>query len=181
MNDHIVSLLIGISSGIVTSIFLLLFAEFVKRVVVPWYRSIIYRGVDISGQWNHIMELTQNTQLLHMSLKQKANVVIGDIVIVKKYPDGKDIVETMRLKGSISDRILSAEISFSDLQRFGHANLLMEVVADGRTMIGVTSWYDSGLAKILSQDTLCQRVMQKETFDVKGKNESGDEHARNES
>ncbi len=59
----------GVISGIIVALLILGATEVVKKIVLPWYRSVTYRGVDLSGEWRSIgrdMELTlQLEQVAH--------------------------------------------------------------------------------------------------------------------
>ena len=41
----------GVVSGLISGYAIFLLAALFKRVVLPWYRSVIYKGLNISGTW----------------------------------------------------------------------------------------------------------------------------------
>jgi len=51
MEFTLLSVYLGIVSGILTSAILFLFGKIFTQIVLPWYRGQIYRGIDISGEW----------------------------------------------------------------------------------------------------------------------------------
>ena len=95
------SLVIGIISGILTSILLLLAANFINKILIPWYQTLIYRGVNISGTWIARFETVNNRFIENrFHLNQKGimlmvprtilNVIVRGIFIVLllfAYPD----------------------------------------------------------------------------------------------
>jgi hypothetical protein len=49
------SIFVGVINGILTSALLFIVVQIIRKIVIPWYQSLIYRGTDINGDWitNH--------------------------------------------------------------------------------------------------------------------------------
>ena len=154
------SLVVGIVSGIFTTVLLYLITETFKKIVIPWYRQIIYKGVDISGEWVNELKLESGIkQTISASIIQKANNISGDVTMVK-MKDGEQYgnIETFNLTGDICDRFLYAKVLPVDTKRVGIASLLLEIVGDGTKMKGATAWYDGGAAIIVGKPTEWNRA-----------------------
>jgi hypothetical protein len=45
------SIVLGVISGVFASGIVYLAVLFFNKVVIPWYREVIYSSIDISGTW----------------------------------------------------------------------------------------------------------------------------------
>ena len=153
------SLVIGVVSGILTSALIYLLILIFTRIVLPWYRQLMYRGIEVQGEWTSSMHLRPELiQEWSMELKQKADSVSGDLS-QSKCQDGQIIkTETLRLTGSLKDRFLSGSIHPVEKSRLGICMILLEIVGDGSEMQGCVGWYDIGTKSIMSDDIELKRV-----------------------
>jgi hypothetical protein len=156
---NIESLVVGIVSGILTSALIYLFVLIFTRIVLPWYRQLLYRGIEIQGEWTSSTDLGSGLiEEGSIELRQKADSVSGDLSLTK-CQDGKIIkTETMRLTGRLKDRFLFASISPVKKSRLGIGTTLLEIVGDGSEMRGCESWYDIGTKSIMSGNIEWKRV-----------------------
>jgi len=130
-----------------------------NRIIVPWYRQLIYRGVDISGKWEERLDFGNGyAQTVTAELIQKANGITGSATIVKTRQGLITKTEIFSLKGTIRDRLFNATLTPVDNTRVAIASSLLEVVGDGARMSGCSSWYDSSSANILTQLSEWSRV-----------------------
>ncbi len=149
--NNIESLVVGVVSGIITAAILHLLFLLFNRIVLPWYRQLVYHGVHIAGKWEEHLDFGNgNAQVSTAELVQKANSVTGNITIVKTTNGQITKTEIMSLKGTIKDRLFNTSLTPVDRQRIGIITILLEVVGDGGKMRGCSSWYDAGAAKITS-------------------------------
>ena len=134
---------------------LLLFNE----IVLPWYRQIIYRGVDIEGKWEEKSSYGNgNTQVKTIEIKQLAHDVSGSATMVKSKNEQIVRTEIMYIKGTIKDRLFNGTLIPADKKRLGSSVWLLEVIGDGSRMRGATSWYDCNAAAIVSKNTEWKRI-----------------------
>ena len=153
------SIVTGVVSGILTTVLLFLLSRLLENIVFPWYRSLVYRGVDISGHWSNEITFGNGvTQTAVAEIEQKAHFVHGTVAVTKTKDGQHYDTKSLRLSGQIKDRLLSCHIQPSSNSEIAAANLLLEVVGNGATMKGATAWYDSNAATIRCQDSLWQRV-----------------------
>ena len=140
------SIIIGVISGITTSTLVYIIVLVFNRIVIPWYQDLIYKGVDISGEWKSEIDYGilgppfGAKGLFVLKLNQKAHSVKGSATgIVKR--DGQETVTTYNVEGEIGDRILHLTLKCSDKQRLGIYTELLEVSGHGNVMQGWTNWY----------------------------------------
>jgi hypothetical protein len=157
--NNIESLVVGVVSGIVTAVILYLLLILFNRIVLPWYRQLVYQGVDIAGKWEEHLDFGNGkTQVITAELTQKANSITGNVTIVKAANGQITRTEIMFIKGTIKDRLFSATLIPVDKKRVGMITTLLEVVGDGGRMSGWASWYDVGMARITGQESEWIRI-----------------------
>ncbi|MEZ8252098.1 hypothetical protein AB6C79_05210 [Vibrio splendidus] len=54
MENHLLSVVIGIISSLLATGVFIGMSEFFRRVVLPWYIDKVYRGVRVDGSWSLI-------------------------------------------------------------------------------------------------------------------------------
>jgi hypothetical protein len=139
-------MVLGIVSGIVTGMLIYSFSILWKRILVPWYEERVYRGLDISGEWNvkhpHPDEADmQWAQAGVLTLRQTAHRLTGTMTLTPKDTNSNE-TRTFLFSGEISDRFIWAWMSHSERSRLGYAVALLEVVGDGRSLKGRQVHYD---------------------------------------
>lgn len=152
--DAMSSLIIGVIAGILTSALLFILVQLFNKVVLPWYRDIVYKGINIEGMWQEVINFEGGViQTYNVVLEQKADKIKGKIVQVKSKEGQVLSSENMIIDGRLKDRFLCAKIEFVNKARLGIASILLEVVGDGSSMKGSRAWYDIGLKEISSLST----------------------------
>lgn len=147
--NNLQSVVVGVISGIITAAVLHFMVLLFNRIVLPWYRQLVYRGVDISGKWEEHLDFGNgNTQIATAELTQRANAITGSVTVVKTSNGLITKTEILSIKGTIKDRLFNANLTPLDKTRVGIASSLLEVIGDGARMRGCSSWYDSGAAEI---------------------------------
>jgi len=137
MGSNYPSLVTGIVSGILTSAILFLILQLFNKVIVPWYQSVIYRGVDISGDW--FMSIEGSKPDCTCEIEQRAHKIKGKINFTKDHETGDNATDTISiysLEGEISNRFVNFSLKHTNKKRLGIGSCLIEVVDSGRKMEG---------------------------------------------
>lgn len=142
MNNIGTEVVVGVVTGIVTSLLIFLFLEASKTIILPWYRQFIYKGINISGEW--YSTVAPFPQTIKLELDQKANHITGTATYVNEPENTGEIekIRTFRVEGNIEDRFVEMSLHHTDKSRIGVVSYLFEVVGDGREMQGASSHYD---------------------------------------
>jgi hypothetical protein len=157
--NNVESLVVGVISGIITATIIQMLIILTNQVLLPWYRQLVYRGVNIQGKWEYNLDFNNgNTQLLTLELSQKAHAITGSVTMVKSKNGEIVRTEIMKLTGSVKDRLFNGTIVPTDTKRIGISTILLEIVGDGSKMSGCTMWYDSTAAGIHSMTTILIRL-----------------------
>jgi len=153
------SIIFGIVSGILASAILFLMTEFFRNIAIPWYRRIIYNGIDISGKWfSKKTNPSGNVEDSTMIIKQQADMITCTINIAKKSSgDSHAEIKTYEISGTLRDRFLEISGRNSDSQSIGVHSELLEVFGDGKTMQGYNMWYSVTNKTIQSSDVIWKR------------------------
>ncbi|MBI5186886.1 MAG: hypothetical protein HZA01_14335 [Nitrospinae bacterium] len=157
--SNVESLVIGVISGIITAAVIHLLLVLFDKVLLPWYRQLVYRGVDVQGKWEESLDFGNgNTQITTIELLQKAHAITGSATIVKSTNGEITKTEIMSLKGAIKDRLFNGTIIPVDKKRVGVITALLEIIGDGSKMRGSVSWYDAAAARITANPTEWSRL-----------------------
>lgn len=153
------SIILGVVSGILTSVVLELLTGFVRKVLIPWYRQLIYKGIDISGDWySSKTNPSGNVQETVMSIKQRADKVTCSMTIAKKnQKTNQTEIKTFDFLGGIQDRFVSISGKNVDKQALGIHSELLEIVGDGKIMQGQSIWYSVTNKEIQAGEILWTR------------------------
>jgi len=153
------SIVVGVISGVIAAALVQLCLLVFDRILLPWYREIVYHGVIIQGKWEECLTFApERLQVTTYDLVQKANDVSGSVTCVKTDGGVVARTEVMTLKGSLRDRFFECAIFPVDRSRVAAASVLLEVVGDGSRMFGYTSWYDSNAAVVTSEPVTWTRI-----------------------
>ncbi len=136
------NVVLGVVSGVLTSAFLYLGALLVQRHLLPWYRDITYKGVDVSGVWQAELKNEDGLKArFEMQLRQRAHEVSGLTTIVQgKDLDKPAIINTLTLSGNVWEGFITLNLKSADRKRLSFATTLLEVTRGGATLQGKFLW-----------------------------------------
>ncbi len=151
------SIIIGVLSGILTSFIIYLAVIVLQKLVLPWYQSLIYKGADISGNWE-CLGATKG-QDAHFTINQKANAISGIATYVSREAKADyDKTRVFTIKGEIRDRFITFSIQHADRRRLGASVFLLQVVKDGTSLVGARCSYAIDISKIQATETTLVRT-----------------------
>lgn len=132
------SIFLGVISGVLTSFVIWVAFKIFSKMVLPWYQSIIYQGLKISGTW--IGLYTENTSLSTIDdpdyliyINQKGHFVEGSI-IRNKNPNGERSTKEFIFSGLFRDGNLVITYKPKDDARLGLGAYVMMLTDDGRKL-----------------------------------------------
>ncbi len=159
--DISLSIIVGVISGIVTSFFIWILIKVLENFAIPWYQSIVYRGIKIDGEWNGFYKDLLSEKLVskgktkphsRISLRQKGHKVVGE-QIINVQPRGTNDQKQMRLvNGLFRDNNLLISFDVKDKTRFGMGNYLMKLVEDGQKFEGKSTYVGSLSGGLFTED-----------------------------
>jgi hypothetical protein len=152
------SIILGIVSGLITSVLVYLIVLVFNKIVQPWFQDIIYSGVRIDGQW-YTQKTFRNGDTIQdelLELNQHAHKISGTRTLTKRYKANDSIeIKTFKIEGKIRDRYVLLSFDNIDKRKFGIESSLYEITSGGEDLIGSTIWTDVGTNSIThSNETL---------------------------
>lgn len=153
------SIILGVVSGILTSALIYLILLIGRKLIIPWYQALIYKGIDISGEWYADMEFENgNIQNLKINITQKAYKITALVTISKKIANSdKHEIKTYKHNGEIRERFVTLVGRNIDKQSIGVNSILMEVIGNGKEMKGHTLRYSVTNKEITSGESSWMR------------------------
>lgn len=136
------NIIIGILTGILTTALLYLISRMFIDWVLPWYRSVKYTGIDVSGVWETKQEFDSSKEYSLLNLSQKADKLTGlwTISITQNGSDENEI-KTFDVEGTIEDRFALLTSKNTDKRQIGIGTMLIEAVGNGFELNGCETWY----------------------------------------
>jgi len=154
------SIVLGVVSGLISGYALYILAALFRRIILPWYRNTIYKGLSISGTWQLQSDDYQRRDIT-FQINQKADALRGLSTHVLREGQNDRLSERVRtyaLDGTIHDRFVIITGRPIEASRIGAMTFLLEVLGDGTVMKGFGSGYSSSLMKIDSRPFAARRV-----------------------
>lgn len=158
--NFLASLGAGVVSGIITAILIFLSTAIFNKIVLPWYRDVVYKGVNLSGEWS---ESDDTSSKLSVHLKQVGHQLNGIAAItiepvenaIENAVDGTSAkrVSNLRFEGSTHDGYLVGHFKSTDRREVVFANVLLKVTHAGRRLRGVMTFREASTDEIVTQKT----------------------------
>ncbi len=155
MNNIILTIFIGVLSGILTSILIWIAIKTVRNILIPWYQQTIYRGINISGIWTAKHEFVGgvvSTQILEIS--QKGHSIKGTLISNNKSKSREEETAYYFISGEIFDNFVDIEYNIRDKKYIGRGSLLLKVKNGGDTLEGGVVAIERFSTEVISVENL---------------------------
>lgn len=152
MDEKTLNIALGVFSGVLTSAFMYLANVLLTKSFIPWYRQIMYKGIDLNGEWHEQTEI----QSILLELKQECERITGKATMQTKNSAplcGIDDIRTFDVTGKVSQRFITLTLHHTNSQRLGIITYLIQVVGDGSELMGESCWYAPNASRITSGTT----------------------------
>ena len=155
MTQNILSIFIGVLSGILTSIIIWLIVRTFRKIIIPWYQENIYRGIDISGEWKSHQEYAGKVKVDQIiQIKQKGHRIKGTLVSRNHMPSQGEDVSSFIISGEIFDNYVDIEYKVENKKLIGRGSHLLRVVDGGKNMKGGLVAIDRLSGGIITTDSV---------------------------
>ena len=152
MGEIISSIFIGVFSGIFTSLVIWIFIQISKRIIIPWYQQNIYRGIDLTGQWNSKQLYPEGISAEQsIELIQKGHLISGSLMATTKFPNNSEETNSYTIRGETFDNYLDVEYRITDKSKIGRGSLLLKVKRGGNVLEGALISIDRISTEIITQ------------------------------
>jgi hypothetical protein len=130
------TLFLGIIAGILTSGLIFVSGLMVKQILVPWYQRVIYRGIDLSGNWEQVFQRTGATYRFDIRLRQSGHRLVGTLT-KSKSGTKDDYVHVFNCSGWISDGFVILNLESADKSSLSLGTTLLKVYETGERLKGL--------------------------------------------
>lgn len=155
MTENVITIFIGVFTGILTAILIWTFVKLVKNVFIPWYQQTIYRGIDISGRWTSKHEYLGNVIVDQtIQLEQKGHKIKGTLISKNKIPSKGEDITSFKIVGEIFDNYVDIEYKIEDTKYIGRGSFLLKVKDGGEKLIGGLVAIDRFSTEIITSNKL---------------------------
>jgi len=145
------TILIGVGTGGVTTLFLFLISKMFVDWILPWHSQYIYKGISVAGEWEIDQVFEDSKEYSSLVLHQAAGKLKGELKIFKEMTKVKGKrIKLFAVEGFIQDRFISLNLRNKDKNMIGLSNMLLEAVGNGFELEGSEVWYSIEGKKISS-------------------------------
>lgn len=155
MNDITLNIIIGIVTGIFTSLLIWVSIQVFKNILIPWYQKTIYRGIDISGEWIGKHEFLGNVVVeQNLEINQNGHIISGTLISRNKVPSKEEDTTSFGITGEIFDNYVDIEYKINDKKYIGRGSLLLRVKEGGSKLVGGLVAIDRFTTDIITSDNV---------------------------
>ena len=160
--------IIGIITGIFTTVIIFSIKTLWVTKVTPYLASVRYQGVEINGQWSGVSEITEKDieekkyegppyKSEHtLYLNQNAHDISGSLLFKFSNPE-KEFAIDFNVKGYMWEGYVTLNFTPKDKRVTSYATALLKLHDGGSTLVG--SW--------LFRDVMQEKVLQSSIFLVR--------------
>jgi hypothetical protein len=154
------NLLTGIVAGLVAAFSTWFFVQILRKMVQPWYESVLYDGHIISGEWKGYF-LAQGQQKpkgfnFSASLDQQGHNIKGDLFLTKQ-PSGTECEKHFTLKGNFREDDLILNFEAKDKKKFGRGTFVLQLKHDGEVLDGIYTHFEAMHDTVASNISIWER------------------------
>ncbi|PMG27814.1 hypothetical protein BCU94_18845 [Shewanella sp. 10N.286.52.C2] len=124
------TIFISVFSGVVTSALLYWFSITVKRILIPAYQRMSYKGIDVSGEWTGEWQHSKPLFFsFSLSLQQNAHDLKGSFNILKTIDGKQEKITNMKVEGEIWEGFISLKCRTVSNKELSFGSALLKVNA----------------------------------------------------
>jgi len=146
------SLTIGIISGLITTLFIVILKSIFDKILIPWYEQRIYKDIKISGNWDAKYEDNDYGKEI-ITITQIAHHISGTIITTT----GEDKGNIYHFEGIFKNLILTASYSSINQTSIDRGTITLKIEDNGNKLVGFCSLYDDDSQNIKSIKYNCKR------------------------
>lgn len=147
------NIFIGVLSGILTSALLYLGVVILNKIIIPWYQTRIYRGLDIEGNWKATKEEHPSKYEFHLRIKQAGHKISGKYLAKNIYPH-KEAYSDYTFIGFIKDNYILIQYETSNNKTIGLGAFLLQISNGGDSLVGPLLFMDRNQTDVHSLESI---------------------------
>lgn len=132
MNEFI----IGVTSGLVTSLIVFVLQLYYFRVLLPWFEELLYRDLKIEGRW--LVEYPEGKEFTEaIELNRQGHRVTGTVTVT----GGPDRGRVYAFEGTFKNLILTLSFAGRDGTRLDRGTYTLQAKNNGQHLQGYSTFY----------------------------------------
>lgn len=136
MEDSIVA---GLISGLVVTLFVIVFRSIWHRIIVPWFEDRVYKDIRIEGTWFSLYSDNASNRQETISLQRHGHEISGTIIC----NNGPDEGEKYRVTGSFRNLILALLYEVDDPVKVDRGTMTLRCIRNGQRLGGKVAFYSN--------------------------------------
>lgn len=126
--EYFQTILISVFSGVLTALFVYITSLFVKEVLIPRYQKEIYKGIDVSGDWEGSHDVGDVGFTIKLTLSQNAHNLKGSVTFIK-YSQDNNIkkLTNMFVEGEVWEGFVSLKCRTVSNKNLSFGSMLCKV------------------------------------------------------
>jgi hypothetical protein len=154
MSDEVENIIIGVVSGVISSFFIWLLVVVFNGVFMPWLRGVIYRGVNINGNWTTEVKREDCVTDYNLMIEQAGFEIKGIFSINYKEKD-RISLGCYNISGTISDGVVALLVDNRDKSTCG--TIILKVATGGGSMTGLFAYKGVSCETITSENLVLNK------------------------
>ncbi len=137
------AVVIGIVTGILTTVLLFFVKQFIQKIAIPWYQELIYQGVDLNGTWKNEYGGEEKRNKFKLILDQSAHKLKGSLLLTQ-IEKGKESSGEFSVEGYLWEGYATLNFRPKNRKTLSYAAALLKVCKGGMALQGYLSFRDLG-------------------------------------
>ena len=161
LNEVSITIVLGIVSGIITTVLLFLAGNSFTKIIIPWYQKIVYHGVDLNGEWKSEIQKDDGkddgSETFRLNLMQNANTISGELTYLRfKKEETREVFYSM--SGSVWEGYLTLNMKSKDRRVIAYSTSLLKIERGGHELKGYHCFRNFRTDQVESVDLLYKRA-----------------------
>lgn len=142
--------IIGITSGLIVTLFVLVFRSFWNSVVTPWFENRVYKDARIEGKWYGILADAPYFKQELITLTRSGHEISGKMICISGPDEGEEYI----LSGSFRNMILPLTYESSNAKKTDRGSLTLMCIRNGNRLTGKIASYSTGTDSVQAHSIL---------------------------
>jgi hypothetical protein len=160
MKDNLIA---GFVSGLVVTLFVVVFRSFWRSVIVPWFEDRVYKDVKIEGTWYTVNPTIVGERPETVTLKRHGHSVSGSLIC----NSGEDEGRIYNLHGTFRNMILTLFYESVDQECLDRGTIALRCIHNGGRFAGKMANYRDDTDMIEAKEIIWFRSKEEQGSKIK--------------
>lgn len=134
----------GLVSGLVVTLFVVVFKKVWDAILVPWFEERVYKDVQIEGKWYGLYPNTVDLSQDIIVLERQGHAIKGKLICTHGADEGNEF----NLQGSFRNMLLPLTYEIKDTSKTDRGTITLKAINNGVELIGKIALYNDALDEI---------------------------------